>query len=133
MGGLCLHSFLEGMPLVQAGEGSGALAGGIILHHIPVAMALTGMLLDSSISRMQTVVWLVVFSAMAPAGAMFSQLLGDLTARDLSMYYHRMMAVVIGIFLHISTTILFENDEGHRFNVYKVGIMLLGAGVAYMM
>ena len=133
MAGLCLHSFLEGMPLVQAGSGNLPLAAGIILHHIPVAMALSGMLLDSGIVKKETLLWLALFCLMAPAGALFSQLLGEFSAHDLSLYYHRAMAVVIGIFLHISTTILFENDQGHRFSVYKLATMLLGAGTAMLM
>ena len=40
------------------------------------------------------------------------------------------MALVIGIFLHISTTILFESSEEHRFNYYKLITILLGAGLA---
>ena len=43
-----------------------------------------------------------------------------------------MMAVVIGIFLHISTTILFESNNDHRFNLYKLGIILIGGLFGYM-
>ena len=133
MAGLCLHSFLEGMPLVKAGAASLPLTGGIVLHHIPVAMALVGMLLDSGLKRGSTVFWLALFCLMAPAGAFFSHWLGAVTSHDLSQYYNRMMAVVIGIFLHISTTILFESDSEHRFSLYKLGTMVLGAGLALCM
>jgi hypothetical protein len=40
------------------------------------------------------------------------------------------MAVVVGIFLHISTTILFESSENHRFNLIKFVVILMGAGFA---
>lgn len=36
------------------------------------------------------------------------------------------MAIVIGIFLHISTTILFESGSDHRFNLYKIVAILTG-------
>jgi hypothetical protein len=42
------------------------------------------------------------------------------------------MAVVIGIFLHISTTILFESYEEHRYNLYKLLTILAGAGLAML-
>jgi len=42
------------------------------------------------------------------------------------------MGVVIGIFLHISTTILFESTENHRFNSIKFIVILLGAGLAFL-
>jgi hypothetical protein len=40
------------------------------------------------------------------------------------------MAVVIGIFLHISTTILFESSENHRFNLQKFVVIILGTLMA---
>jgi hypothetical protein len=39
------------------------------------------------------------------------------------------MAVVIGIFLHLSTTILFESDEGHQYNVRKAISIALGVAL----
>jgi hypothetical protein len=36
------------------------------------------------------------------------------------------LAFVIGIFLHISTTILFESDQNHRFNFIKLLSIILG-------
>src|SRR6186997_3193389 len=47
---LSLHSFLEGMPLGEPGSGTvvqHSLLTGIILHHVPVAMALATMLTGS--------------------------------------------------------------------------------------
>jgi uncharacterized membrane protein YadS len=43
-----------------------------------------------------------------------------------------MMATVIGIFLHISTTILFESNVDHRFNFYKMIAIIIGAGIAVL-
>lgn len=132
MAGLSLHSFLEGMPLVERlnKDSFFPLFGGIVLHHIPVAMALVGMLMDSGLSKKVTLVMLAAFCLMAPLGSIFSNLLSVFTGQDLGMYFNRMMGVVIGIFLHISTTILFESYEEHRFNYYKLITILLGAGVA---
>ncbi|HNS11258.1 MAG TPA: ZIP family metal transporter [Bacteroidia bacterium] len=133
--GLCLHSFLEGIPLVQRFNNESveiSLLAGIILHHIPVAIALTTMLLDSGISRARTLLFLMIFAAMAPAGAWSSNLLNASSSIDISMYYDKLMAIVIGIFLHISTTILFESSEGHRFNYFKFFVILLGAALVFL-
>jgi len=35
-------------------------------------------------------------------------------------------ALLIGIILHVSTTILFESEEGHRFNRMKFLFIILG-------
>ena len=69
---------------------------------------------------------------MAPAGAWSSNMLNATSSIDISIYYDRLMAIVIGIFLHISTTILFESSEGHRFNYYKFLVILLGAALVFL-
>jgi zinc and cadmium transporter len=135
MVGLCIHSFLEGMPLVQNfsdGTTQYSLLTGIILHHIPVAIALMSMLFASNISKAAAVFYLLLFALMAPLGAAASQIISNNTMQELSGFFDKMMAVVIGIFLHISTTILFESYEEHRFNYLKLLIILLGAGLAMM-
>ena len=40
------------------------------------------------------------------------------------------MAIVIGIFLHISTTILFESSEGHKFSSQKILAIIVGSVIA---
>jgi hypothetical protein len=46
-------------------------------------------------------------------------------------YVDIVSAVAIGIFLHISTTILFETGEGHKFNLSKLLAIVLGVLIAY--
>ncbi len=131
--GLCVHSFLEGMPLVQNFSDEktrDSLLAGIILHHIPVAIALMSMLLDSGIKKGSALFYLILFASMAPLGAVTSNLISENGMSNLSAYFDKIMALVIGIFLHISTTILFESSEQHRFNYYKLITILFGAGLA---
>lgn len=133
--GLCLHSFLEGMPLVQNfsdADTQRSLLAGIILHHIPVAVALMTMLLQSGLSRSRAVFYLTLFAMMAPMGAFTGNYFTQLRLQDVPLLFDRIMAVVIGIFLHISTTILFESYEEHRFNYFKLLIIILGAGLAML-
>ncbi|MCC7231641.1 MAG: ZIP family metal transporter [Bacteroidia bacterium] len=135
MAGLCLHSYLEGMPLSQGFPDPAiqkSLLAGIVLHHIPVAVALMSMLLDSGIKKISSVLFLLLFALMAPMGAFTGQILHDSSLTDLSGFFNNAMALVIGIFLHISTTILFESSEGHKFNYLKFGIILIGAGLAFI-
>lgn len=129
MAGLCIHSFLEGMPLAghfEADREGHSLLTGILLHHLPVAFALVSMLTASGLSKNMTLVNLAIFAIMAPAGAIFSNILGETDQLD-PAYFNRIMAVVIGIFLHISTTILFESGSDHRFNLYKLMVIIAGA------
>ena len=131
--GLCLHSYLEGMPLVRNFSDPGtqkSLLTGIILHHIPVAVALMTMLLQSGLTRSRAVFYLLLFALMAPMGAFTGNYFTELGLQNIPALFDRIMAIVIGIFLHISTTILFESNEEHRFNYLKLLIIILGAGLA---
>lgn len=128
---LCLHAFLEGMPLAE-GSQQNQLVFGIALHHIPAAFALGTVLLASRATKNATVFYLFVFAIMAPAGYFFSSALSSGGIGNLQHYFNRIMGVVIGIFLHISTTILFESSETHKFNVRKLVAVLLGIGIALM-
>ena len=131
--GLSVHSFLEGMPLSgNFGMSNNTLLTGIILHHIPVAFALVSMLVASGLKKNAALFYLILFAAMAPLGALSSSMMNENFLLNASVYFDRIMAIVIGIFLHISTTILFESDSSHRFNLYKLFVILCGAGVALM-
>jgi zinc transporter ZupT len=130
--GLSIHSFLEGMPLASGTESHQSLLTGIILHNIPIAIALMTMLLQSHISKPKAIMWLVVFALITPLGSFTSYAIGANMIGGFSIYFDRIMAVVVGIFLHISTTILFESTENHRFNLIKFVVILLGAAVAFL-
>jgi zinc transporter ZupT len=129
--GLSVHSFLEGMPLSNAGnEAYNSLLTGLIMHNIPIAIALMTMLLASRISRKQALLWLLLFATVTPLGTFTSYAIGQNLIGNFSIYFDKIMGVVVGIFLHISTTILFESTENHRFNLMKFVVIILGAGIA---
>jgi len=126
---LSLHSFLEGMPLAGPwNETRQSLLFGITLHNIPIAIALMSMLMQSHISGTKAFAWLIVFALMTPLGTFFNSLLGETISTE--EFSKKIMGVVIGIFLHISTTILFESSEHHRFHFIKLAVILAGMGLA---
>lgn len=128
---LCIHSFLEGMPLasiVNNEDYFNQLLIGIILHNIPVSIVLMSLLLQSS-GKVKAFAWLVIFALMLPLGAGVNFLLEGKFISEIINYHQIILAIVVGIFLHISTTILFESSENHRFNLYKFISILLGAGM----
>jgi len=53
---------------------------------------------------------------------------------NIQQYFDKIMAVVIGIFLHISTTILFESGSAdhHKFNKKKMIAVFVGVAIALM-
>lgn len=129
---LSIHSFLEGMPIsndhrdIQSNQN---LLTGIVLHNIPIAIALMSMLLKSNVSRNKAIIALCTFALMSPLGMVFSGILGS-SAINLSSYFNNIMGVVVGVFLHISTTILFESSENHKLNLIKFLVILSGAALA---
>ncbi|MFD1255851.1 ZIP family metal transporter [Mucilaginibacter terrae] len=125
---LCLHGFLEGMPLASGHQSQ--LVYGIALHHIPAAFALGTVLLANHQSKNKTIFFIALFAIMAPAGYFFSNAISSGGIGNLQQYFNRIMGVVIGIFLHISTTILFEAGPDHKFNRRKLVAVLLGVGIA---
>lgn len=131
--GLSIHSFLEGMPLaanLKTISAVNSLLVGIILHNIPIAIALMSMLLQSHIKRSTAVILLIIFALTAPLGTFTGNIIGSFS-ENVEGIFDAVMGVVIGIFLHISTTILFEASENHRFNFIKFLTIIFGAAVAF--
>ena len=128
MGSLCLHAFLEGMPLAQKQHSE--LVFGIAIHHIPAAFALGSVLLQNNIGKSRILALLIIFAVMSPMGYWLSFAIARGAIGNIDSYFDRIMGVVIGIFLHISTTILFESSVDHKFNLKKMVAVLLGVGIA---
>ncbi len=137
--GLCLHAFIEGLPLNdysslhQLHHGpdhdDNHLFYGIVLHKAPAAFALAILLLWSKVRT--PVIWLslFVFAAISPLGAFIASLF-TISVATLT----NLVALVIGSFLHISTTILFEADDSHQHRIpwLKMLVILIGLGVALL-
>ncbi|WP_299117143.1 ZIP family metal transporter [uncultured Winogradskyella sp.] len=120
---LCIHSFLEGFPIHQHND----MVYGVFIHKIPIAALLTSFLLQSMYVKEQAISFMLVFAAMTPLGTLVSN-----TTSIAPIYLTSINAIVIGIFLHISTTILFESSEGHKFNLSKLVAICLGVIIAYI-
>lgn len=115
---LCIHAFSEGLPIHNADEN---LLWAIIVHKIPIAIVLTTFLLHAKYNKKTVFTFLFLFALMSPLGL----LLGDKIVL-LQTYNTEITAVIIGVFLHISTIILFESTENHKFNFQKFLAILFG-------
>jgi len=129
--GLCLHALVEAMALGNPQThydpaSRRMLLYSIVVHNYPVSIALLGMLLAGGLTRGRALSWLAVFAAMAPLGLSLSAHTG------LALHSRELMAFVIGIFMHISTTILFESSDIHRFNFAKLAAIAVGTGLGFL-
>ena len=119
---LCIHAFLEGFPVSHHPN----LALGIAIHHLPIAIILTTFFINASLSKKAIFVFMSTFAIMTPLGTILSDYLPILND-----YFIEITAVVIGILFHISSTIIFESSEGHKFNIAKVSMIILGIVLGY--
>jgi len=161
LAGLCIHAFFEGMPLAEGmdhfhshaghdhshhhhnhGEGlsilgftgntldkSDQLYFGIIAHHMPAALALGALFLHAGFRNIWVIGSLLLFALMTPLGAFASSLF---TWSEQSFSY--LLAAIIGAFLHISTTILFEVEDAktHTMSKGRLAAVLIGLSIAVL-
>jgi zinc transporter ZupT len=118
---LCIHAFLEGFPVGHHHN----LAYGIAIHHLPIAIILTTFFLNAELNKIELFFFMLTFAVMTPFGTLISN-----NFSILNDYYTQITAVVIGILFHISSTIIFESSEGHKFNIAKVSMIILGIVLA---
>ncbi len=135
--GLSIHAFFEGVPLenesIHAHNHHGHLLWGIVLHKAPAAFALVLLFLISDFKKSWIIFALIVFASMSPLGAYVGKILtenGVLTMERQNL----VVAFVIGSFLHIATTILFEVEsaEHHSISIRKLIAILIGIGMAIL-
>ena len=138
---LCAHSFLEGIPLgnqlggieIATSHHHGndqTLFLGILLHRIPVAIALMTLLHTAKVSKSKAWIVMAVFAVTAPVGL----LIGYNSMSFMAGFdFNIILAIVVGMFLHISTTIIFETSENHKFNFLKLITIFLGCSIAFLM
>jgi len=137
---LGIHSFFEGIPLASPFTGyqlatthhhgsENTLLMGIVFHQIPVSIALMTMLITSNIKK--TTIWILMFLfAFATPLGLLSGLLSETLL--LSLNFDIVLAIVVGMFMHISTTIIFETSANHKFNALKIISILIGFAVAFL-
>ena len=134
--GISLHAFFEGMPFAHSFHShehtQNTLLIGIIIHKVPIAIALMGLFLSAGLSKSKSSLLILIFAFAAPIGAISGDYIGNAINIPIEQLYKIIMAILVGIFLHISTTILFESNTSHRFNLYKFITIIIGVGMAIL-
>jgi zinc transporter ZupT len=119
---LSIHAFMEGFPISEENN----LLVAIIIHKVPVAIILSFFFITAGYKRSTTLFFLFFFALMTPLGSFIST-----NYNLMHQYETQITAVVIGIFLHVSTTILFESSKNHKFNLTKMSAVVLAVLLAY--
>ncbi len=125
---LCIHSFAEGMPFADPDvAGDVHFLAGVLLHKMPMAVALATVLTRSGASSSNSIAMLVIFALAAPLGIFTGHMASGALGEP---FLHSMLGLAIGMLLHISTTIIFESSPEHRFVAARFISVLIGAVLA---
>lgn len=120
---ICLHSLVEGIPITEGN----VMVYGILVHKLPIAIILSTFLIQSPLKKGYVLLFMVLFALMTPLG---SYLANEITFFE--VYKPYLSALSVGVFLHVSTVILFESAQEHSFNLQKLVVIVLGIGFAYL-
>jgi len=121
---LSIHAFLEGFPISEENN----LLIGVVVHKVPIAIILSFFFLKANYSKTITILFLLFFAMMSPLGSLIAN-----TYSNIDAYRTEISAVVIGIFLHVSTTIIFESSKDHKFNLAKLVTIIIAFVLAYFL
>ena len=155
---LCIHALLESMPLAEGASAvdvahqarsmgglhvhvhadtaiGSALFMGLALHKLPVALVLMGLIKSTGATKISRWCLLTLFGIMPGLGMYLYDTIihfGVSIPGGVSAFMSATHGLVIGILLHVSTTVIFETGEGHAFNYKKLTATLLGLSIAYV-
>lgn len=126
---LFLHAFMESLPISLHAdhEHSNSFLWAIVVHKLPVSIILFLMLSEVISSKWKIGLYMLSFALIAPLGVFVGSYF-----EFLQDYYREITALVLGIFLHISTTILFEATQSHSFNIIKFLTTLVAVAIAWL-
>ena len=121
---LSIHALFEGFPISEDNN----LMIGIVIHKIPIALILSLFFIKANYSKVITILFLFLFALMTPFGNWISN-----NFELLQLYKTQITAITIGIFLHVSSTILFESSKDHKFNFSKMAAVIVAITIAYFL
>lgn len=119
--GLGIHSFFEGIPLVEYPD----LLWGMGIHKLTIGFVLFLVIWFSDLSIYRRIAFLFIFSIMTPLGSMATGISLLISIK------HILIPISVGMLLHVSTQIIFEQNTFHRFDLINIAIIVLGMGLAY--
>lgn len=122
MVGMFIHAFLEGIPLAHVKELSSPYLLGIVFHNLPISFILGAFLLGKNTNKISWII-ITLFALASPLGLIF----GAEFDVNLQPYF---MAIVSGIFLHISSVIIFESNKNHKMDWQKLLLVVTGVGLS---
>lgn len=133
--GLSIHAFMEGLPLGFKYTDHSALPSlmvGVAAHKIPEALTLITVMMHAHKKRGELWRILIIFALVTPLAAILAGWLGS-RFEIVQHYLLYVVALVVGAFLHISTTIFYESGtKHHELSRKKVLAIAFGLLLAFL-
>ena len=133
--GLSIHAFMEGIPLGFKYDDQSALPSlmaGVAAHKIPEALTLMTVMIRAHKKRSELWSILVCFALVTPIAAVLAGWMGN-RFEVVQHYLLYVVALVVGAFLHISTTIFYESGtKHHELSRKKVLAIAIGLLLAFL-
>jgi zinc transporter ZupT len=130
-----LHALFEGYSAglnnhMRPGVISG-MVGGIAIHEIPAAFSLSVLMHSKYKGKVHALLFLLLYACATPIGYFIGVFVHSeqLISEGLSQI---ITAIIAGTFLHISTTIVFENSLRKKEGLSKWIVILSGLIVSYI-
>ena len=137
--GLCVHAFIEGIPLfiieeadhhghTHAHASQGAFSTvffwAIVSHKVPVAIVLMLFFISAKIKKSTALILFFTFAFMTPLGGLTGTFLQDQNWFDsLSV---NLLAITSGMLLHITTLLIFEEYHNNKDKVKNIFLIIGG-------
>lgn len=125
MVGLFIHAFIEGIPLANQTNIASPYLLGIVVHNIPISFVL-GAFLFGKKAKPSAYIITALFALSSPLGV----ILGKYFNPEWQPYF---LALVGGIFIHISSVIIFESNKNHKMDWSKIILVIIGVALAFSM
>lgn len=123
--GMFIHAFIEGIPLSKDVEEVSPYLMGILFHNLPISFVLGAFLLREKKNKLIAWITILLFALASPLG----MLVGDFLTSEWISYF---LALSGGIFLHISSVIIFESNKSHKMDWEKMLLVVLGIMLALL-
>ena len=99
-----------------------------MIHKIPIALILSIFFINANYKKTTTLSFLFLFAIMTPIGNWLAN-----NFESITYYQKEITAIAIGVFLHVSTTILFESSKNHQFNISKMSAVVIAIVLAFFL
>lgn len=130
---ISIHAILEGAPIdghtlhpISTMEAINPVLLGVFIHKIPIASIIYIAFREKGFSIYSSFLIIIIFGFMTPLGTFISN-----NFTEIQQFSTQINAIVVGVFLHIGTSILFENSPEHKFNLPKITIIIFTTLLVY--